>query len=328
MLKYEKKEAKKWVKENLTGCVPTMTTVFTEDEDVDYEGMRYNFRNILKFDAEGYAVNAMAGEVYALTKEEKKNILELAVEEAQRNKVRVITSVIDSLPEALERVKHAEAVGADAVWLSPPMQMDLNEEGVIQWYKYIADRVNIALAIFNIANLGPGSVARLAAECPNIVSLKTCPPLIAAEVLKALREANTEITLFMPMHSGFVCVLAGMIPPEYASYVNGERWAYNTEKDKSATKCWELAKKGELVKAAEIFYGEPLVRRRTYFDKKFRPKNTPMASSGVSLVPLWKYWWELLGLRGGPCRLPLLPPTAEEKLEVKAAMIELGYIEK
>jgi dihydrodipicolinate synthase/N-acetylneuraminate lyase len=330
MPKYKKKEAKEWIKQYFTGDIPTMITCFKENGEVDYEAMRHNFRHILKFGTEGYAVNAFAGEQDSLTKEEKKKILELTVEEAQRNKVFAMTSVIGCLADVMERVKHAEDLGADAVWLAGPPGRAVSEEGVYQWYKYIADRVNIALAIFYNA-ISPWTVARLAAECPNIVSKKTVPPNICVEIMQALKAFKTEITLFMPFHSAFPSVLAGIIPPELASFVNADRYVYNTTTDHPATKCWELAKKGELEKAAELFYGEPLTSRREWINTRLRGgdiNNNFAESMGVVDMPLFKYWHELMGFRGGPCRLPLLPPTAEAKRQLKADMIRLGYIEK
>jgi dihydrodipicolinate synthase/N-acetylneuraminate lyase len=328
MPEYKKKEAKEWIKQNFTGDIPTMLTCFKENGEVDYEAMRFNFRYILKFDTEGYAVNAFVGEQDSLTKEEKMKILELAVEEAQRNKVFAMTSVIGPLADVLERIKHAEDIGADAVWLGGPPCGGLSEEGTYQWYKYIADRVNIALGCFNTQPVGaltPRNVARLAAECPNIVSLKTVPPSICWDILRALKEYKTEITLFIPFHSAFSSVLSGVVPPELASFVNGDRYIYNTLTDKPATKCWQLAKKGELKQAAELFYGEPLNSRREYINKNLRVNNTPYNSSGVVDFPLFKYWHELVGFKGGPCRLPLLPPSEEAKKKLKADLIKLGY---
>jgi dihydrodipicolinate synthase/N-acetylneuraminate lyase len=327
MPKYKKKEAKEWIKQYFTGDIPTMITCFKENGEVDYEAMRHNFRHILKFGTEGYAVNAYAGEQDSLTKEEKMKIFELTVEEAQRNKVFAMTSVIGPLADVMERVKHAEDLGADAVWLSgPPGAPGLTEEGVYQWYKYIADRTNIALAIF-YNDISPRMVARLAAECPNIVSKKTCPPSICEAVMRELKAFKTEITLFMPFHSAFTCVLSGLVPPELASFVNADLYAYNTPTDHIGKKCWELAKKGDLKKAADLFYSEPLKSRREWMIT-LRGINTPYQSAGIAKIPLWKYWHELMGFRGGPCRLPYLPPTAAEKRQLKADMIRLGYIEK
>jgi hypothetical protein len=145
--------------------------------------------------------------------------------------------------------------------------------------------------------------------------------------MQALKAFKTEITLFMPFHSAFPSVLAGIIPPELASFDNADRYVYNTTTDHPATKCWELAKKGELKKAAELFYGEPLKSRREFLIT-LRGENNPYHSSGIANIPIWKYWHELMGFRGGPCRLPYLPPTAAEKRQLKADMIRLGYIEK
>jgi dihydrodipicolinate synthase/N-acetylneuraminate lyase len=326
-LKYKKKEAKEWIRENFTGDIPTLPTWFKENGEVDYDAMRFNFRHILKFGTDGYAVNANCGEHDALTKEEKMKILELAVEEAQRNKVVAMTSVVGPMPDVLERIKRAEDVGADAIWLSGPQGRIENEEGVYQWYKYIADRVNIALAIF-FNDISPRTVARLAAECPNIVSKKTCPPAMAEAMLRELKAYNTEITLFMTYHSAFTCVLAGLVPPRLASFVNADLYAYSTPNDHVGKKCWELAKKGDLKKAAEMFYGEPLTSRREWMNT-LRGENNPYHSMGIAKIPIWKYWHELMGFRGGTyCRLPHLPPTAAEKRKMKADMIRLGYLEK
>jgi 4-hydroxy-2-oxoglutarate aldolase len=325
VLKYKKKEAKEWIQENFTGDIPTMITSFKENGEVDYDAMRFNFRHILKFGTDGYAVNAYAGEQDALTEEEKIKIFELTVEEAHRNKVFAMTSVIGCLEDTLERIKHAEDIGGDAVWLSgPPGAPGLSEEGVYQWYKYIADRTNIALAIFYSDNISPRTVARLAAECPNIVSKKTCPPSLAEAMLREMKAQ----TLFMPFHSAFTCVLAGLVPPKLASFVNADLYAYNTTTDHIGKKCWELAKKGDLKKAADMFYSEPLNSRREWMIT-LRGENNPYHSSGIAKIPIWKYWHELMGFRGGIyCRLPYLPPTAAEKRKMKADMIRLGYLGK
>jgi dihydrodipicolinate synthase/N-acetylneuraminate lyase len=332
VLKYKKKEAKEWIQENFTGDIPTLPTPFKENGEVDYEAMRFNFRHILKFGTEGYAVNAYAGEHGSLTKEEKLKIFELTVEEARRNKVFAMTSIIGNLPDVLERLKHAENLGADAVWLAGPPGRVASDDAVYQWYKYIAGKTNLALAVF-YNNIKPMTLAKLAAECPNIVSKKTCPPDKVAAILYALKTYKTSITLFMPFHSAFPCVLNGTVPPELASHVNADLYLYSTPSDHVGKRCWDLAKKGELKKAAEIYYGEPLHSRIQWFTARFRggdATNNYADSLGIKDdTPLWKYMHELLGFRGGTyCRLPHLPPTEEGKRQLKADMIKLGYIEK
>jgi dihydrodipicolinate synthase/N-acetylneuraminate lyase len=332
VLKYKKKEAKEWIKENFTGDIPTLPTWFKENGEVDYDAMRFNFRHILKFGTEGYAVNAYAGEQNSLTKEEKFKIFELTVEEAHRNKVLAMTSVIEPLEVALERIKHAEAIGGDAVWLSGPPGRNVSDDAVYQWYKYIADRVNIALAVF-YNNIKPMTLARLAAGCPNIVSKKTVPPDKVVSILQALKKYHTEVTLFMPFHSGFPCVLNGTVPPELASHVNADLYIYNTPADQVAKRCWDLAKKGELKKAAELYYGEPLHSRIQWFTNRFRggdATNNYADSKGIKADwPLYKYMHELLGFRGGTyCRWPHVRPTEEGKIQLKADMTRLRWIDK
>ncbi len=139
--------------------------------------------------------------------------------------------------------------------------------------------------------------------------------------------------MFMPFHSAFPCVLAGIVPAELASFVNADRYIYNSITDQPATRCWEAAKKGNLKKAKELFIGEPLNSRRLWINKTFRggdAHNNYADSIGVYQdLPLYKYWHELMGFKGGTyCRWPHVSPTEEAKQKLKADVIKLGYIEK
>lgn len=327
MLKYKKNEAKAWAKEHLTGDITTYPTIFRENGEVDLEAMRSNFQRSLKFGAEGFWVNGVVGEHFALTKEEKRKILELAVEEGAKNKVPVISAVTyGGIKDAMEMLKHAEDVGTDCVFLGGPTGETLSEESVYEWYKYIAERVNISLFIFNTSTyhpLLPKYIAKLAAECPNIVGLKPLIPAFAGEVMRAFREAHTELLLYTPLSIRFLTVLSGIVPAELATSAGAYQHLLQNSEDQVATKCWQLAKQGELAKSGELYFST-VGPRADFLQAKLY--NWVTIFQPTHNIPLWKYWYELMGFHGGPTRMPYLPATLEAKRSLKEGLVRLGII--
>jgi 4-hydroxy-tetrahydrodipicolinate synthase len=119
------------------------------------------------------------GEWWSLTTEERKQLLVVAIEEARAlapdTVIQACTSAV-SAKECLELTRHAQAAGADICYLqTPPMEVH-GGEGVFRFFKYIADRTDIALGMFNSPSSGyvltPQEVARIANEIPAVCAIK------------------------------------------------------------------------------------------------------------------------------------------------------------
>ena len=81
-----------------------------------------------------------------------------------------------SAKDCLELTQHAAAAGADIVYIQTPMMEAHGGEGVLNFFRYIADRTDIALGMFNSPSSGyvltPAEGARIYDEIPAVCATK------------------------------------------------------------------------------------------------------------------------------------------------------------
>ena len=59
-----------------------------------------------------------------------------------------------SAKDCLDLTRHAQQAGADIVYIQTPMMEAHGGEGVLRFFRYIADRTDIALGMFNSPSSG------------------------------------------------------------------------------------------------------------------------------------------------------------------------------
>src|ERR1700739_2233575 len=109
---------------DLAGQYYTATVLpFDEEGNVDEAGYRELIRYFLQErfrEVGGIIANPEAGEIYYLTREEKRRVAEIAVEEGRR-KMPVFAGVFDlTTSGCVECAKDAKAAGVDGLFLLPP----------------------------------------------------------------------------------------------------------------------------------------------------------------------------------------------------------------
>jgi len=177
------REAKEWAaRGGLHGIGDSLYTPFsgTDGDDIDWDAyralVRYcvgDLRHAMLWLTSGIA------EWWSLTAEERKKLLVVAIEEARAvapgTVIQACTSAT-SAKDCLELTQHAESVGADICFLqTPPLEVH-GGEGVLRFFKYIADRTDIALGMFNSPSSGyvltPQEVAQIGNEIPAVCAIK------------------------------------------------------------------------------------------------------------------------------------------------------------
>jgi 4-hydroxy-tetrahydrodipicolinate synthase len=116
------------------------------------------------------------GETSTLSTEEHKEVVRLCVEVAAGRVPVIAGAGSNATEEAIDLVRHAKAVGADAALVVCPYYNKPNQDGLYAHFKAINDAVALPVFLYNvpgrtIVDLMPPTVAALAA-LPNVIGIK------------------------------------------------------------------------------------------------------------------------------------------------------------
>jgi 4-hydroxy-tetrahydrodipicolinate synthase len=285
------------------GVFPAIITPFKEDFSLDEEGLRRNIEFLSNAGVAGIVPCGTTGESATLSFEEHKQVVEIAVD---CSKVPVIAGTgSNNTREAIELTKHAADAGADAALLITPYYNKPNDRGMFEHYKTIAERCNIPIILYNVPkrtgiDLKPNLVAKLS-KVKNIIGIKEASGSLSqvSQVIEqtvgsgfTILSGDDDLTLpIMALGgSGVVSVVANVAPRKTVAMV-------------------EAAVKGDLESARKLHYElAPLVR------SMFIETNP---------IPV-KTAYNLMGLAGGPLRLPLAAMAPEKELALKDVIDRLG----
>jgi 4-hydroxy-tetrahydrodipicolinate synthase len=160
----------------IRGSNPALITPMKNGE-VDEEAFRRFVNWQITEGSHGLVPVGTTGESPTLTPEEHKRVIEICIAEA-KGRVPVIAGTgSNSTAEAIEYTEHAKEAGADAALVVVPYYNKPTQEGLYAHFKAIAKAVDIPIFVYNVpgrtvANISVETLARLAADCPNIVGTK------------------------------------------------------------------------------------------------------------------------------------------------------------
>jgi 5-dehydro-4-deoxyglucarate dehydratase len=161
------------LRSRLNGVIGFPITPFKRDDlSLDVDGLRMNLRAMLKHPFAAIVAPSGTGELYSLSTDEHRAIVQTAVEEAGR--VPVIAGVGINTAIAREWVKTAAAAGAAGILVFPPYYPGADDEGLVAYYRSIADASALGVMIYSRDwfNPSPAMVEKLAASIPNLIAWK------------------------------------------------------------------------------------------------------------------------------------------------------------
>ncbi|PSL48477.1 4-hydroxy-tetrahydrodipicolinate synthase [Salsuginibacillus halophilus] len=165
------------IKQKLRGSVCPVVTPFTSDHAIDFQAQSELIEFQLENGTHAISVTGTSGEPSSLTTEERVQVME--------NAMKTINGRVPFAPgtgsvnhdETMYLTKKAEEMGADAAMVIVPYYNKPNQHALYKHFKTVADAVDIPIIIYNIPgrtaqNMEVKTMARLAADCPNIVGAK------------------------------------------------------------------------------------------------------------------------------------------------------------
>ena len=178
------------------------------------------------------------GESPTLSHEEHHRVIEIAVKAVAGRALVIAGTGSNATSEAVELTVEAEKLGADAALIVAPYYNKPSAEGLYRHFKSVADAVSIPIVLYSIPGrcgieIPVSVVARLAAECANIVAIKEAGGSVErVNQLRAALPESFEIlsgddSLTLPFLSagavGVISVASNIIPAEVQELVQSFR---------------------------------------------------------------------------------------------------------
>jgi 4-hydroxy-tetrahydrodipicolinate synthase len=280
----------------MIGAMTALVTPFKNGK-VDTD----NYANLIKRQIENgidYVVPVgTTGESATLSHNEHKECIEIAVEICKNSNTKVLAGAgSNSTSEAIDLAKFAEKCGADAILSVSPYYNKPTQKGIFEHYKAIANSIDIDVVLYNVpsrtnSNIEPETAIKLSKECKNIIAVK---------------EASGDISKVVEYQAkSDLIVISGDDAINYPILASGGKGVISVTSNllpKMISELVHSANNGEFSKAKKI--NEELWE----INKILFIESNP--------IPI-KYAMHIMGLCELEYRLPLTPPSLENRKKIE-----------
>lgn len=211
------------------GCATALITPFAESgNEVDFKAFEKLLSFQLNNSIDALVVAGTTGEAPVLTKDEKLRLCKTAIEMSQRKVPVIVGCGSNNTEEAVRKCNDVEKEGVDGLLIVTPYYNKSNQQGIIEHYNFIADRVSTPIIIYSVPSrtgvtIKPETYKALA-EHNNIIAVKEASSDISA-FSKMLSLCGTSLDCYsgnddltLPMMSlgakGVISVASNVIPKE------------------------------------------------------------------------------------------------------------------
>lgn len=153
-----------------------MMTAFNADESINEQELRNQVNRLIAAGVSGLFPLGTNGEVYALTNDEKLEVLRIVVDEVKgRVPVYAGTGCI-STKETIKLSRQAKDLGVDALSIVSPYFVQVNQDDIYRHFSAIAESTDLPILLYNMPartgnNIDYTTVKKLA-KYENIVGIK------------------------------------------------------------------------------------------------------------------------------------------------------------
>ena len=253
----------------------------------------------------GVGVTGTTGEPAALSMDERKRVIQVAVE-AAAGRVPVFAGTgSPNHAETLELTRYAEAVGASAALVITPPYMRPSQDGLFQHFRAVAQATGLPVVLYNIpgrtaVNLEIDTVARLREACPNIVGVKESNKDFE-HITRLLGKLGRDFLVY----SGIELLCFPLLAIGGAGYVS----ATGNVLPHAVARLWDLVKADRWREAQDLHYWLMAMNDAVFFETNPVPMKTALG---------------LMGRISPEVRLPLAPLSEANLARLKAVMAQYG----
>lgn len=283
-----------------TGTGTAIVTPFTADDDIDLDAFRRHIEMQIDGGVDALVVLGTTGENATVWPEERRRIVDAAVEYVDGRVPVIIGTGNNSTSESIGFSKEATRSGADGLLIVGPYYNKPTQAGFVAHVKAIADAGDTPIILYNVPgrtsfNIAAETVLQLAEEVPSVVGVKEASGDLGqiSDILAgrpdSLAVYSGDDEMALPMISlgadGVVSVIGNAVPEPF-------------------TKMVRAALEGRIEDARTLHFKLLPAMRACFFETNPIPIKAVLASMGVM---------------NGRLRLPLVDVTEQNRTRVLEA---------
>ena len=211
------------------GLGVALVTPFMENGAVDFAAVARVVDNLIAGGVDYILVLGTTGETPTLTKDERKALIRF-VRERVAGRVHLMVGVGGNCThDVVTTLRTWDLSGYDAILSVNPYYNKPNQEGLYQHFKAIAEASPLPVMLYNIpgrtgVNMTPETIARIAAECENVIGVKEASgdlaqmskikELLPSDFLLVSGDDGLTVEVVKLGGDGVISVLANAYPAE------------------------------------------------------------------------------------------------------------------
>jgi 4-hydroxy-tetrahydrodipicolinate synthase len=194
---------------HFAGIFPIVNTTFHEDGSLDLDSQVRLVRFLLECGAHGLGLFGTASEGYALSTDERVQLMQLIVREVHGRVPVVVSTGHTGTDVAVSLSRQAEADGADAVMVLPPYFLKPDADGIFEYFQAINEAIGIPIMVQDAplmtqVAMGPSLLARMARELEHVRYAKIEAPPTAPKMTEIKRAGDADLRLFGGLNGHFL----------------------------------------------------------------------------------------------------------------------------
>lgn len=290
----------KELRSKLNGVIAFPVTPFHQDFSVDLEGLRHNLEFLLQHDLCAIVPAAGTGEMFSLSPDENLAILKITLE-VVNGRIPVLAAAGFNHALAPKMASNAQAAGAQGILCFPPYYPLADPSGMQAYYESIAAAVDLGIIIYSRdwATFTPHAVSNLC-SIPNLIAWKD-----GQGDIRKCQMIMEKVGDHLHWIGG-----AGddLVPGYYSLGIRTYTSSIANVDPRLSLRLHQLASTGFSVQLNELMRQcvVPLYRLRA------RRKGYEVSAM--------KTMMDMVGLRGGLSRPPLVEVNEEEKQQLKGLL--------
>ncbi len=198
----------------LEGILPPHVTPFYQNEDMDENSLRPLIHFWLDSGCSGLVSCASNGEGPLMTREERRRVLEIAIEEVDGKAPVVAGTGATSTRETIALTRDAQQLGANAALIVTPYYFKPGNRELFEHYSSVISSTDIPIVLYNVPkftgyNLDADVVVKLAEEHAQVVGVKDSGGSIS-QISELIDRVGNRISILSgTVDTALPCLLMG-----------------------------------------------------------------------------------------------------------------------